>query len=105
MRRKVRLTKKGLPDKRVNNGRHPNSHKVFNGGRPRSYTELLDTTIAFRTSTRLAQRLEFEIERQGKGRNRLFNEWLETLPPSPIEKTAEMQERYELSKELKKAGL
>lgn len=105
MTKRVRLTKKGLPDMRVNNGRHPNSHKIKSGGRPRSSEELLDTLISFRTSIRLARRLEFQIERQGKGRNKLFNEWLETLPPSPVEKTEEMQEKYLFSRELKKAGL
>ena len=102
MRKKVRLTKKGLPDRRVFNGRHPNSHRVFNGGRPRTQRELLDTTVAFRTSSRLALRLEYEIVRTGRPRSALIGDWLETLPPSPAEKTTEMQEKYLIAKEIKK---
>lgn len=91
-------------------GKNPKSHTPRGGAKkgerrkPQLY-EGAPINLTFWTSRRLAQRLEFQIETQGRGRNAIFNEWLETLPLSPAEKTEQMQEKYELVKELKKAGL
>ena len=81
----MKLTKKGLPDKR---GKSPNTGKAPKKGKGVGRKKLYKgerVSIMFYTTETLAQRVKAEAQRQSTTRNRLFNRWLEDLPPAPGE--------------------
>ena len=81
----------GPPKPKYGRGLNPNSHKHGKGGAPKGRPRPEGagrkarltgekTTVAFRASKDLMDRLRVEASRRGMSRNELFNNWLESLP-------------------------